>query len=168
MQVLPAALRRIHPPPRKPLCGSIPGSFLEPLVRSWSHFRGIYRQKLTRSLKIDFEIPPRRALRGMAHDGLHSLGGAITAPLQAGSEGPRTSKEVRRGIKTSPERARLKTASRLAKVRPPFSSPCGATFGTFESDRRRVGYPYGGGTQDKKISKDHLPRVVYHQLYNVY
>ena len=30
--------------PRKPLCGGIPGSFLEPLVRSWSHFVGIYRQ----------------------------------------------------------------------------------------------------------------------------
>jgi hypothetical protein len=37
--------------PRKPLRGGIPGSFLEPLVRSWSHFVGIYRQKLTRSLK---------------------------------------------------------------------------------------------------------------------
>ena len=26
----------------------------------------------------------------------------------------------------------------------------------------------GGGTQDKKMSKGHLPRVVYHQEYNVY
>ena len=26
----------------------------------------------------------------------------------------------------------------------------------------------GGGTQDKNISKGHLPRVVYHQVYNVY
>jgi len=26
----------------------------------------------------------------------------------------------------------------------------------------------GGGTQDKKMSKGHLPRVVYHQVYNVY
>jgi len=25
-----------------------------------------------------------------------------------------------------------------------------------------------GGTHDKKMSKGHLPRVVYHQLYNVY
>jgi len=24
----------------------------------------------------------------------------------------------------------------------------------------------GGGTQDKKMSKGHLPRVVYHQVYN--
>ena len=50
--------------PRKPLCGGIPGSFLEPLVRYWSHFVGIYRQNLTRSIENDFEIPPRRALRG--------------------------------------------------------------------------------------------------------
>ena len=37
--------------PQKAVCGGIPGSFLEPLVRSWSHFVGIYRQKLTRSLE---------------------------------------------------------------------------------------------------------------------
>jgi hypothetical protein len=36
--------------PQKALCGGIPGSFLEPLARSWSHFVGIYRQKSTRSL----------------------------------------------------------------------------------------------------------------------
>ena len=36
--------------PQKALSGGIPGSFLEPLGRSWSHFVGIYRQKLTRSL----------------------------------------------------------------------------------------------------------------------
>ena len=36
--------------PQKALCGGIPGSFLEPLVRSWSHFVGIYCQKSTRSL----------------------------------------------------------------------------------------------------------------------
>jgi len=37
--------------PQKALDGGIPGSFLEPLGRSWSHFVGIYRQKLTRSLE---------------------------------------------------------------------------------------------------------------------
>ena len=36
--------------PQKALSGSIPGAVLEPLVRSWSHFVGIYRQKLTRCL----------------------------------------------------------------------------------------------------------------------
>ena len=36
--------------PSKP----IPGSFFEPLARSWSHFVGIYRQKLSNSSKIDF------------------------------------------------------------------------------------------------------------------
>ena len=36
--------------PRETLRGGIPGAVLEPLVRSWSHFVGIYRQKLTRSL----------------------------------------------------------------------------------------------------------------------
>jgi hypothetical protein len=37
--------------PQRALCGGIPSSFLEPSLRSWSHFVGIYRQKLTRSLK---------------------------------------------------------------------------------------------------------------------
>ena len=37
--------------PQKALCGGIPGAVLEPLVRSWSHFVGIYRQKLTRSIE---------------------------------------------------------------------------------------------------------------------
>ena len=37
--------------PREALSGGIPGSFLEPLGRSWSHFVGIYRHKLTRSRK---------------------------------------------------------------------------------------------------------------------
>ena len=37
--------------PQKALRGGIPGLFLEPLGRSWSHFVGIYRQKLTRSLE---------------------------------------------------------------------------------------------------------------------
>ena len=36
--------------PREALCGGITVSFLEPLCRSWSHFVGIYRQKLTRSV----------------------------------------------------------------------------------------------------------------------
>ena len=39
------------PQPQKALSGGIPTSFLEPLGRSWSHFVGIYRQKLTRPLK---------------------------------------------------------------------------------------------------------------------
>ena len=32
--------------PQKALCGGIPCSFLEPFARSWSHFVGIYRQKI--------------------------------------------------------------------------------------------------------------------------
>jgi hypothetical protein len=36
---------------QKALCGGIPCPFLEPLARSWSHFVGIYRQNLTRSLE---------------------------------------------------------------------------------------------------------------------
>ena len=38
--------------PRETLRGGIPGAVLEPLVRSWSHFVGIYRQKLTQALRI--------------------------------------------------------------------------------------------------------------------
>ena len=37
--------------PRVALRGGIQGSFLEPLGRAWSHFVGIYRQKLTRCLQ---------------------------------------------------------------------------------------------------------------------
>ena len=37
--------------PQKALRGGIPCSFLEPFARSWSHFVGIYRQNLTRSLE---------------------------------------------------------------------------------------------------------------------
>ena len=37
--------------PREALREGIPWSFLEPLGRYWSHFVGIYRQKLTRFLK---------------------------------------------------------------------------------------------------------------------
>ena len=37
--------------PQKALRGGIPRSFLEPSGRSWIHFVGNYRQKLTRSLK---------------------------------------------------------------------------------------------------------------------
>ena len=40
--------------PQKTLRGGIPGSFLEPLARSWSHFVGMHCQKLTTLLKIDF------------------------------------------------------------------------------------------------------------------
>ena len=36
--------------PRETLRGGIPGAVLEPLVRSWSHFVGIHRQKLTQAL----------------------------------------------------------------------------------------------------------------------
>ena len=42
---------RLGPVPREALLGGIPWSFLEPLGRSGSHFVGIYRQKMTRSLK---------------------------------------------------------------------------------------------------------------------
>ena len=44
----------------------------------------------------------------------------------------------------------------------------------FHSDRLRVGWMdhclvfLGGGTQVRKMSAGHLPRVVYHQVYNVY
>ena len=40
--------------PQKALSGGIPGAVLEPLVRVWSHFVGICRQKLTKSSKNDF------------------------------------------------------------------------------------------------------------------
>jgi len=36
--------------PQKALCGGIPDPYLEPLTRSWSHFVGIYCQKLTDSV----------------------------------------------------------------------------------------------------------------------
>ena len=46
-------LERFKPEvPRETLRGGIPGAVLEPLVRSWSHFVGIYRQNLTRALGI--------------------------------------------------------------------------------------------------------------------
>ena len=41
---------RVATGPQKALCGGIPDPFLEPLTRSWSHFVGIYCQKLTSSL----------------------------------------------------------------------------------------------------------------------
>jgi hypothetical protein len=47
---------------QKALRGGIPGAVLEPLVRSWSHFVGIYRQKLTGLLKIDFSDTPTKDL----------------------------------------------------------------------------------------------------------
>jgi len=40
--------------PQKAIRGGIPCSFLEPFARSWSHFVGICRQKLSKSWKIDF------------------------------------------------------------------------------------------------------------------
>ena len=49
--------------PQKALSGGIPCPFLEPLARSWSHFVGIYRQKLKKSSKNDFWLRYRRALR---------------------------------------------------------------------------------------------------------
>ena len=51
--------------PLEALRGGIPCSFLEPLARFWSHFVGIYRQKLTTSPKKTLDIPPRKALRGL-------------------------------------------------------------------------------------------------------
>jgi len=50
------------------------------LPRSWSHFVGNFHRKLTNLLKIDFEMPPRRALRGI--DGClwsmeDAIGGAV-------------------------------------------------------------------------------------------
>ena len=33
---------------------------------------------------------------------------------------------------------------------------------------RAVVFVVRGGTQDKKMSKGHLPRDIYHQVYNVY
>jgi len=47
--------------PREALCGGIPGSFLEPLVRSWSHFVGIYRQKKD---KVSKKLTSRYPLEG--------------------------------------------------------------------------------------------------------
>ena len=37
--------------PQKALCGGLPDPYLEPLTRSWSHFVGIYCQKLTDSVE---------------------------------------------------------------------------------------------------------------------
>ena len=50
----PASGPDSHSNPQKALSGGIPGAVLEPLGRSWSHFVGIYRQKLTKSSKHDF------------------------------------------------------------------------------------------------------------------
>ena len=41
--------------PQKALRGGIPCSFLEPFARSWSHFVGIYRQKLINLPKMTFD-----------------------------------------------------------------------------------------------------------------
>ena len=40
--------------PQKALRGGIPGPYLEPLTRTWSHLVGIYCQKLMKSSKNDF------------------------------------------------------------------------------------------------------------------
>ena len=50
--------------PQKALRGGILSPVLEPFPRCWSHFVANCCQKLTNLVKIDFEIPPRRALRG--------------------------------------------------------------------------------------------------------
>ena len=50
----PCSLDSGREQPQKALGGGIPSSFLEPSPRSWSHFVGIYRQKLTKSSKNDF------------------------------------------------------------------------------------------------------------------
>ena len=57
-------LSRLDPSPQKALRGVIPSPFLEPFPRSWSHFDSNCYQKLTNLVKVDFETPPRRALRG--------------------------------------------------------------------------------------------------------
>ena len=52
-----AMFRLFHPDFAGPTPGPsnpIPRSFWEPLSRSWSHFVGLYRQKLSKSSKIDF------------------------------------------------------------------------------------------------------------------
>ena len=51
--------------PQKALRGGIPSPVLEPFPRSWSHCVGNFYQRWTNLVKIDFAIPPRRALRGM-------------------------------------------------------------------------------------------------------
>ena len=38
----------------------------------------------------------------------------------------------------------------------------------FSLDKSRVGWLKRGGIQDKKMSKSYLPRVVYHQVYNIH
>ena len=56
-------------PPQKALRGGIPGSFLEPLARSWSHFVGDVLPKVDKLCSnLTSEIPPRRALRGTVGD----------------------------------------------------------------------------------------------------
>jgi len=52
--------------PQKALRGVIPCPLLEPSARSWNHFVTNCCQKLTNLIKNDFEITPRRALRGGA------------------------------------------------------------------------------------------------------
>ena len=58
-------------PSQKALCGGIPGDGFGIWGRFWSHFVGNCFQKLTNLSRIDFEIPPRRALRG--HRGLTAM-----------------------------------------------------------------------------------------------
>ena len=43
----------------------IPSPFLEPFFRSWSHFEGIYRQKLTTKLNCDGGSPASPVLSGV-------------------------------------------------------------------------------------------------------
>ena len=50
--------------PQKALRGGIPGDGFGIWGRFWSHFVGNCCQKLTNLSRIDFEILPRRALRG--------------------------------------------------------------------------------------------------------
>ena len=45
---------RVAPLTRPRPSNPIPCPFLEPSARSWSHFVGIYRQKLSKSSKMDF------------------------------------------------------------------------------------------------------------------
>ena len=59
--------------PQKALRRGIPDPYLEPLTRTWSHFVGIYRQKLTNSSGNDFWLRVPRALRGHSGFRVRSL-----------------------------------------------------------------------------------------------
>ena len=68
--------------PREALRGGIPVSFLKPLCRSWSHFVGIYRQKLTRSQKNWLGDTPTKGLAWCTYC-RGSASGAVLSPIDA-------------------------------------------------------------------------------------